>query len=978
MRKSFLSKKLYMVLIASLAALFIFSFGVFFVNAASAANKSRGLPFTVESGGTFKFPFGQEPFSSDVSEISFEYKITSGGRIRFMIGSWSAYYGYFILDGSGGGNRYSGVSTTKLADGYIRVVLTLSEITNCDLAKPSDTDELSMLYLNGNYSSGYIDNLRFDKRERSMVIDGAGIKLSEPYGIMFKSFIPLSDYDSNATYGMLVVPSDVLSANGITDNYYSNLNSLLGSNIYNFTLSPKLLGSGDKDYLIYGRGYISYVRVKNIPKSDVNRKYTAIGYSRKGSVYNYFNMREDGRSIAEIAKIAYEEHRNEYSAENVAFLRNTLETAGFSFNGDQLEPHITRSARISVNSVKNSEQVKKNAAFTAEPVEKIEFYGAKGERETAQLILYMRESMQGVPLTIRFSDLKNGANTIDGDVIETYFQLYQNVTSNWSKAEEQPGSWYPGGTVETLTIGWYPDALLPYETAVACNENLLDSTNGRNQGLTFITKIPVDAAVGKYTGQVYITIGVSEILCLPVEINVYDFLMPESSSKSIIRIVTDEIRSLYGNNKQYTDGEIYNELFEFIADRGIASELPSSDLGDRKYLETNIATIKSYASDPRIGAYLLPYTEESCTLTVSYKTTKWGFLISTETVSLTDIFIRMEDKTEDGKEYIGMKTILSAMVEASTNECNLFKKAVIYNPQADEPGTTEDFIQNIVLTQTVNNLKQYILDNCDFTGKNEVRESVADLQYMVVGSPYSEMVNGYDSLKVTAVDVACGYCGITQNLSLGVVDCFCPMYSDFFNDNYKSITESLIANSSKCVWWYSCIQPCAPYASFHTNAPMIRMRVNRWQQFAVGIEGDFYYKCNRTRHVSDESVYSARTETEVLGGLTYESAFGDGVLLYTVYNTYGKYSSVRKQAQVNVLSSLRLENYAEGNDDYNYLVFAQNLIYGVSDPVEKANYQSRLNEIISPLYTSPAGNTKNPDVLFTARNSLAALIEELT
>ena len=139
MKKSVLSKKLYIVLFAALALSFILSLGGVFLSVEAAGNVTRGLPFTVENGGTFKLPLSEEPLSSDVEEISFEYKITSGSRIRFMIGSWESYYGYFILDANGGGNRYSGVSTTKLSDGYVRVVLTLSEITTYEMGKPADT-----------------------------------------------------------------------------------------------------------------------------------------------------------------------------------------------------------------------------------------------------------------------------------------------------------------------------------------------------------------------------------------------------------------------------------------------------------------------------------------------------------------------------------------------------------------------------------------------------------------------------------------------------------------------------------------------------------------------------------------------------------------------------------------------------------------------------------------------------------------------
>ena len=977
MKKNYFSKKIYITALIALIVFMTFSIGGFVISAQETKSDVRGLPFTYEDGGTFKFPRAEEPFPTDIKEISFEYKINGSGNIRFMIGSWSAYYGYFIFNESGSGNSYSGVTTELLSDGYVKVILRPSEITNYEIAKPSDSDELSMLYLNANYSSGYVDNFRYELIDEPMIIDGAGIKLSEPYGIMFEAFVPLSSYDPSATYGMMIVPSYVLTENNITGNYYANLRTVMGDELIDNALSLRQLNENDKDYEKYGEGYVAYTRLKGVSSADVNRKYSAIGYKKKGSVYTYFNMHEDGRSIAEIAKIAYEQKRSEYSAESIQLLKDVLNCAGFTFNGDELEPYVLRSSGIRVNAVKNSEQVTKNAAYTAEPVEKVEFYAAKGERETAQLILYMNQSYYGVPFTVRFSDLKNGSSVISGDTIETYVQLYQHVDSNWSKTSEQPGSWYPTGYADSLPTGWYPDALLPYETAVSCNKNVLDSTNGKNQGLFFITHIPSDASAGQYSGQVFITVGEKEVLCLPVEINVYDFVMPENESKAIIRIVTDEIKSLYGAGKYYTSGEIYNELFDFIAERGISSELPSEDLSSRKNLASNIEIMKSYAQDERIGAYLLPYTQENCSLTVSYKVKKL-FTTKTETVSISDAFIRNEDKVVDGIEYIGMKTVLTAMVEASTNECDLFKKAVIYNPQADEPGVDEDYIQNIILTETINDLKQYILDNCDFTGKSKVRESVANLQYMVVGTPYSEMVNGYDSLKVSSVDDNCVYCGITVNKSLGVVDCFCPLYSDFYRSAYQSTISSLKSNSAKTLWWYGSIQPCAPYASFNTNAPMIRMRVNRWQQFGLGVEGDFYYKCNRTRFVSDDTVYSARTEAEILNGLTYEGAYGDGVLIYTVYNTYGKYSSVRKQAQVNVLSTLRMENYAEGNDDYNYLVYAQKLIDALTNSSTKSAYQTRLNNILSTLYTSPADNTRNPDILFAARSNLANIITELS
>ena len=105
MNTTFLSKKLYVVLLASTAVLSMLVSCFFAVRAKSYAADDRGLPFYVDGGGNFKFQASKEPFAGDVEEISFEYKITNGEIIRFMIGSWDAYYGYFILDKNGGCNR---------------------------------------------------------------------------------------------------------------------------------------------------------------------------------------------------------------------------------------------------------------------------------------------------------------------------------------------------------------------------------------------------------------------------------------------------------------------------------------------------------------------------------------------------------------------------------------------------------------------------------------------------------------------------------------------------------------------------------------------------------------------------------------------------------------------------------------------------------------------------------------------------------
>lgn len=107
------------------------------------------------------------------------------------------------------------------------------------------------------------------------------------------------------------------------------------------------------------------------------------------------------------------------------------------------------------------------------------------------------------------------------------------------------------------------------------------------------------------------------------------------------------------------------------------------------------------------------------------------------------------------------------------------------------------------------------------------------------------------------------------------------------------------------------------------------------------------------------------------GGIYYGDEAADGLLMYPVRNTFS-------YADRNLywISSLRLENLGESNDDVNYLYLAKELI---AQQANASSYETRLRNICNTLSVDncPAKVTNNSTTLKTARANLVSLIEDL-
>lgn len=621
-------------------------------------------------------------------------------------------------------------------------------------------------------------------------------------------------------------------------------------------------------------------------------------------------------------------------------------------------------------------QVAQDESDAIETASNIVSMGASiGERENAQVIIKRKSSVSEKSFTVSFTDLTNGIDTISSSNITASMELYQNVASSWKYASSHNNSLYPSGKT-TLPTGILPDALLPMDIAEQTDENKIGSN--LIQGIFFTVNVPRGISSGLYKGFISVSIEGEGKINLPIELTVYNFALPEeNASKMIVRINDSEMQALYTDLEGSLRETIeYKEAWDLLAERGISGGFACGTPWGSNTIDAYVEALKDIANDNRIATFFLSSNyHDNLSLTISYQVTSksWWGKTTTKTVNenLTNIkILKTEDEVKTGYTIYGLKSILTRLVNESTNSCNLLKKAVVYFPQNDEPAATADYVSNVLSENALKYSIDYVLNHANFTGKAEVRTALQNLQYLVTSAPVSDLTDGLTNVSISNVSgTGAQYC-YTASLNYATnMSGYCSLFSDFYtgSDDYTALI-GMLNDDNYSIWWYGCCQPVAPYASYALNAPYTTARVNRWQQFGLGVEGEFYYMANRTQ-AYDNSTSTPLTEAQILaGGAVYEDGYGDGLLIYSVRNTYGAYGTY-------YLSSLRLENIAEGNDDYNYLVYAQSMIDDLG--ANKSIYQTRLDNILATLYTNSATNTTDPVVLRSARAALVELIEEI-
>lgn len=966
-------------------------------------NKADAISQTISSSNFVSVP--NFLYSEKGIQINFNFDVPSSTKtdvFNLMTADWKRLTKSQTMTFNSDGTVTASVGRVfKHGDSYIYQLMLedLATCLNTDAGEvASGHEELGMMYINDAQVMLDINNVSVIESPINLM-NKTYIRDSRKPGLNFKAHIPAKN--SSYTYGMIIVPAQFVAR---YENSYKEQLDAAGKPYIDLKCEPAALTSSDDLYKAYGSGYFIQGTLTNVKEDNYQLPFTAVPYEKDADGnYHYGNfIREAKNTLYETCVNEVETGKiNSKSADTKAYINAVL---------SKCENHFTNTYTENVKAyfAKNTEQVLKTDDLPVDLVTTANLDASKNENETGQIILNTSSSSP-LKYYVNFEPFVNSNNSsvkIPARNVTVSKQLYQHVTSNWSSLDSFGSQGYYHGYSETPELGWWPDALVPLDLAIDSGENYISSYNGRNNGLMFRINIPADIPAGLYTSKAVIRILNEGTIVLPINLQVHNFSLGENHSKFMMGINQSQIGYMYGKDSTITgrDGIYYRTAYETIANRGLGANLPA-DCWDMEDVPHWIETAKKATLDPRIGCYYLPSLSEviSCKLNLKYK--KQNIIYTSEengSVSLDNLLVLSgkDHPYEDNPSVIlpGFETLFREMVLASTDECNLFEKASVYFPQADEPGNNASkHLQNILSQNTVIHAAKIVSEMDIFTGKPGVKAALLKVPYVVTSYPRGLMKGKYVSNK-TEYNIS-KYTGFS-NLSSNASNCYvtadgsyietyimkgyCPNFDSFeqFSGSgqigYSDIM-SMLQDDNYTIWWYGCCMPVPPYPIAWTNSKYIRWRVNKWLQMKLGVEAELYYMCNRSSCIikdetEGEIEIGINDEDAVLAGAcTYNGIFGEGQLIYPVHNKY-------KAIDPNMywLSSLKLENLGEANDDYNYLYLAKELISRLpsdQQEIEINKLNAKINAIVGQ--TGPYYNTSDHDLFGRTRTELANLIDEL-
>ena len=485
---------------------------------------------------------------------------------------------------------------------------------------------------------------------------------------------------------------------------------------------------------------------------------------------------------------------------------------------------------------------------------------------------------------------------ISADCFEIYAEHYMEVMSSYN-----PDSFF----------GYYPDALVPMENYRFRRYNSINA--GKNQGIWLNLNIPVDAQAGTYTGEGKLTLDGKEY-AIPVELTVYNVTMPEVvHPQSSYLIWYDFAASGEGD----ASPEMYESYFWFLANKRVFSDLPGPH-ATTDYAAYVDYVAQNFAQNPKIPCYGLPYSVE--------------FIDGVSHLN--------EDRVLDMLNRLADKNI--ELRQAGNDSIDLFKKAYYYlGSICDEPDSPEDFELVRESDLIISNAKFKVAEKLN--DYPDLKESLLSLKHIVTTS-YSEEMIGTD----------------TQ----GGVQTWCPKYRFFHTEaqrqEYLDRQNSQDRLMGENVWWYGCLDPRAPYPTYHLDDDLISSRIISWMQYDYGIEGELYWCVNwYTSYNGERDVW---TDAE-----TVPQTPGDGYLVYP-----GKEFGVQGP-----ISTLRLESIRESREDYEYLWLFEQIIEEYNQANGTAyDANALLQTYFDGLYEG-AIPERDSDVFHQKRLALLAAVEAL-
>ena len=564
-------------------------------------------------------------------------------------------------------------------------------------------------------------------------------------------------------------------------------------------------------------------------------------------------------------------------------LSMALAVSAICFSNKPIETNtVEASNNILVRSAPSTVKINRDKHYTDDELGgmKIQLSMCRNEKEGAQIILTPTGDVASYD--VKISALNYGSDSIPIENIAVFNQHYIETATKSNDYSE---------------LGWYPDALIPFENAKQAGENNVKA--GNNQGIWFRFETTEDTAAGVYTGTFELTVD-GNVFNIPVEVNVWDFAIPEYEwPKTMFNLWLTYLTQ--GEYDQSLD--MWEKYFDFFLDYGITS--------NGLMIEgTNTSSFLTYLEKyyDKLSSYNLPSTYDYSS---NDGRLHFGFSYEWMEKLVKDIVKLSHDK---GKDYL--------------------KKAYIYNFYVDEYHATWAFGDTRIKDA------QYFMSEIV-----KVWDRVAEYFDLVYGKNYIDSVEGLrDSLNNI------GILSVNATWIDGTTDLFnvwCPNTIGVINQ--KNFMDRLddSGNNLKEIWWYTtigCDYPISP--GYQIDDPLVDERIMSWMQYDFGISGNMMWASN---------LYSSNVEYGLSPGDEWTEANrctggkwnGDGFQVYPGYN-YGIDGPI---------GTIRLENIRDGMEEYKYLKVLENL-YGELSEYYGMQLDNRdaLQPIFDSLHTHIAPN----------------------
>lgn len=547
----------------------------------------------------------------------------------------------------------------------------------------------------------------------------------------------------------------------------------------------------------------------------------------------------------------------------------------------------------------------------------LEIDAFRNEEEGGQIILSTNGKVN--EYTVALSDL-----TLKGDptvkMSKDCFDVYNQKYINLERIKEQQ--------IETAG-GWYPDALLPWDTAVEYDENKIDG--GKNQGIWISVKPEKEQQAGVYEG--YFTVVADETTVqVPVEITVYNHTLSD----------TTHVKSSYGVHWDYVamgeldaTVEMQEAYYEYMLDHRVNTvtlpgQYTSMYITD-EFIPYFLKRAHQAAEDPRSNFYCMPY--------------------KAKTIVVDDVEITTLD-------FDFMLELMQEMAKYSVeNDVDLFEKMDIYPVFLDEFDPSQAYKQRNA---------SYTLDKY----WTIIHELTAETLFALVEGAIDEETK--ESLLASAKGVhpfipaeAPADKLDTENYpNAKLIPCNTIRYMD--QPEKRDYYEEYIQSAYGEQWWYHATS-VYPHVSYQIETPVVSPRFNGWMMYDYDIVGDLYWECS-INHQFTQSYEIEYTQTQFDITMRYPGHTGDGKLLYAG-REYGVYGPI---------GTIRMEAIRDSHEDYDLLYELEELY--ATRGVTGDEFNSIFQFLVEGLYSNtsllnPTDQATSIAILKNAREMLATLYD---